>query len=112
MTESDSEFEVEYQAELKRIKLQRARDKARRDSEDPSEQFVMVTCIQYKKFSFPIRIKDLDWSQCWELDEDDRWIDNWKSSGVILGKDRKRAFYYFPANIKSAEKIEAYLKSR
>ena len=31
MEESDPEFEAEYQAELKRIKLQKARDKARRD---------------------------------------------------------------------------------
>ena len=32
MEESDPEFEAEYQAELKRIKLQKAREKARRDA--------------------------------------------------------------------------------
>ena len=32
MTESDPEFEAEYQAELKRIKLQKARDKAKKDA--------------------------------------------------------------------------------
>ena len=33
MEESDPEFDAEYEAELKRIKLQKARDKARQDIE-------------------------------------------------------------------------------
>ena len=33
MDESDPEFDAEYEAELKRIKLQKARDKARQDVE-------------------------------------------------------------------------------
>ncbi len=37
MEESDPEFDAEYEAELKRIKLQKARDKVRQDVEGMEE---------------------------------------------------------------------------
>ena len=46
MTEYDPEFEAEYQAELKRIKLHKAREKARRDAEDEDLD------AEYKNFGY------------------------------------------------------------
>ena len=104
MEESDPEFEAEYQAELKRIKLQKARDKARLDSEDPSEQFVMVIKLDKPTYCFPIRIKYLGWGEHTVLN-------GTYDLHIPLG-EADNGNYFYPADIESVKKIESYLQSR
>ena len=75
--------------------------------EDPGEQYVMVTNLRDPSISFPIRVRDLIW---WANDPDISTEEERKTAGIRLGQSSGGDWFY-PADIESAEKIEAYLKS-
>lgn len=75
--------------------------------EDPGEQYVMVTNLRDPSISFPIKVRDLSW---WANDPDFSTEEESKTAGIRLGQSSGGDWFY-PADIESAEKIEAYLKS-
>lgn len=77
--------------------------------EDPGEQYVMVTNLRDPSISFPIRVRDLSW---YPKDDVATLREERKTAGIHLGQNIRGGDLYYPADIESAEKIEAYLKSR
>ena len=75
--------------------------------EDPGEQYVMVYPVyEDSRPPFPVKLKEMNWQRC------NRGQVNVDYAEIIMGWTGAHNHWFVPADIESAEKIEAYRESR